>query len=85
MYKLVFTDRALKGLKSISRADATKIIQHLEALKESPLSKSNVKCLKNHPLAIFRLRVGDYRVLFNKHIEVEIIEVIDVGHRKEIY
>jgi len=85
MYRLTFTDRALKSLKSIPKQDAEKIIGQLQELAESPQSKSNVKCLQNHPRAVFRLRVGNYRVLFSKYIEFEVIEVIDLGHRKEIY
>lgn len=85
MYKLIFTDRALKSLKSIPKRDAEKIIAHLQELAEFPQSKRNVKCLQNHPLAVFRLRVGNYRVLFNKYNEFEVLEIIDVGHRKEIY
>ena len=85
MYRLIFTDRALKSLKSIPKRDAEKIISHLEELADSPQSKANVKCLQNHPRAVYRLRVGHYRVLFNKYNEIEVLEVIDVGHRKEIY
>lgn len=85
MYRLIFTDRALKSLKSIPKRDAEKIIAHLQKLAEFPDSKSNVKCLQNHPRAIFRLRVGSYRILFNKYREFEVLEVVDVGHRKEIY
>ena len=85
MYKLIFTDRALKSLKSIPKRDAEKIIDQLEELADSPHSKANVKCLQNHPRAVYRLRVGNYRVLFNKYREFEVLEVIDVGHRKEIY
>lgn len=85
MYKLIFSDRALKSLKVIPRSDARKIIENLEQLAQAPESKANVKCLKNHPLAVFRLRVGNYRVLFNKENVFEVIEVIEVGHRKDIY
>lgn len=85
MYRLIFTDRALKSLKSIPKRDAENIIAQLQELAKSPQSKSNVKCLQNHPRAIFRLRVRNYRVLFNKYDEFEVLEIIDVGHRKEIY
>ncbi|WP_409021322.1 type II toxin-antitoxin system RelE family toxin [Dyadobacter sp. CY261] len=85
MYRLIFTDRALKSLKSIPKRDAKKIISELEESAKFPLLKSNVKCLQNHPRAVYRLRVGHYRVLFNKYKEFEVLEVIDVGHRKEIY
>ncbi|MBO9614607.1 MAG: type II toxin-antitoxin system RelE/ParE family toxin [Dyadobacter sp.] len=85
MYRLIFTDRALKSLKALQKREAGKIIAQLEELADSPQSKANVKCLQNHPRAVFRLRVGDYRVLFNKYNEFEVLEIIDVGHRKEIY
>ncbi|WP_353722750.1 type II toxin-antitoxin system RelE/ParE family toxin [Dyadobacter sp. 676] len=85
MYRLIFTDRALKGLKSIPKRDAEKIIAQLQELAEHPQFKSNVKCLENHQRAVFRLKVGNYRVLFNKYNEFEVLEIIDVGHRKEIY
>lgn len=85
MYRLIFTDRALKSLKSIPKQDAEKIIAQVQELAEFPQSKSNVKCLQNHPRAVFRLRVGNYRVLFNKYNEFEVLEIIDVEHRKEIY
>ena len=52
---------------------------------EYPRTKSNVKCLQNHQRAVFRLRVGNYRVLFNRYNEFEVLEIIDVGHRKELY
>ena len=46
---------------------------------------ANVKQLSNHPVAGFRLRVGNYRVLFDKEDALKIIEVINVGNRKDIY
>lgn len=85
MYRLIFADRALKSLKSIPKQDAERIIAQLEELAASPQSKANVKCLQNHPRAAYRLRVVHYRVLFNKYREFGVLEIIDVGHRKEIY
>lgn len=85
MYRLIFTDRALKSLKFIPKRDAEKIIEQLQELAKSPNSNSNVKCLQNHPRAVYRLRIGNYRVLFNKYKELEVLEVVDVGHRKDIY
>ncbi|GAB3501097.1 type II toxin-antitoxin system RelE/ParE family toxin [Spirosoma knui] len=84
-YQLSFSDRALKSLKKIPKSDAQRIVDALEELAQNPDTKSNVKRLTNHPDAIFRLRVGDYRVLYDKHDIVCIIAVIDVGHRKDIY
>ncbi|MCF0065505.1 type II toxin-antitoxin system RelE/ParE family toxin [Dyadobacter chenwenxiniae] len=85
MYKLIFTNRALKSLKAISKRDASQILEKLEELSADPIDARNVKRLQNHPIAVFRLRIGDYRVLFDKEDALRIIEIIDIGHRKHIY
>ena len=84
-YQLSFSDKALKSLKRIPKSDNQRIIVALEELAKDPDSKTNVKRLNNHPDAIFRLRVGNYRVLYDKNDTVRIIAVIDVGHREDIY
>ena len=84
-YQLSFSDKALKSLKEIPKSDNERIISALEELALDPDRKTNVKRLNNHPDAIFRLRVGSYRVLYDKHDAVRIIAVIDIGHRKNIY
>ena len=85
MYKLIFTNKALKSLKAIPKRDALQILEKLEELSAHPNEARNVKRLQNHPIAVFRLRIGDYRVLFDKEDALRIIEIIDIGHRKHIY
>lgn len=46
------------------------------------LEVSGVKALVNHDFA-YRLRVGDYRVLFNVHEQIEIISIEEVKKRDE--
>ncbi|MBC7891354.1 MAG: type II toxin-antitoxin system RelE/ParE family toxin [Sphingobacteriaceae bacterium] len=60
-------------------------MEEIEELAKNPVEKSNVKKSHNHPLAVYRLRVGNYRVLFDREDRLRIIEIIDVGHRKEVY
>lgn len=84
-YQLSFSDKALKSLKRIPKSNNERIIAEPEELAKDPDSKANVKRLNNHPDAIFRLRIGNYRVLYDKHDAVRIIAIIDVGHRKDIY
>ncbi|WP_027303098.1 type II toxin-antitoxin system RelE family toxin [Rudanella lutea] len=85
MYRLSFSNRALKSLQKIQRPDAERIVNALEELAKDPTPKANVKRLSNHPEAIYRLRVGNYRVLYDQEDAIRIIAVIDIGHRKEIY
>ena len=84
-YQLSFADRALKSLRKIQKSDSTRIVSALEELAQNPDSKANVKKLTNHPDTIFRLRVGNYRVLYDQNDSIRIIAVIDIGHRKDIY
>ncbi len=85
MHEVIFSEKALKNLKVIPRKDAGRVLEAIEDLAENPTSKTSVKKLHNHPLAVYRLRVGDYRVLFDREDRLRIIEIIDVGHRKSIY
>ncbi|MGA0555862.1 type II toxin-antitoxin system RelE family toxin [Larkinella sp. VNQ87] len=85
MYQLLFSDKALKSLKTIQKKDAQRILSKIDELAANPNETPNVKKLANHPVAAYRLRVGDYRVLFDKEDEIRIIEIVDIGHRKDIY
>ena len=85
MYELLFSDRATKSLKSIPKAHAKRILTKIDDLAKDPDQATNVKKLVNHPRSGYRLRVGDYRVLFDKDDEIRIIEIVDIGNRKNIY
>lgn len=84
-YQLTFSDTALKSLKRIPKSDVERIITAIEELAKDPDNKTNVKRLTNHSEAIYRLRVGNYRVLYDRHDPIRIIAVIAIGHRKDIY
>ncbi|GAB2596155.1 type II toxin-antitoxin system RelE family toxin [Spirosoma areae] len=85
MYELLFTEKATKSLKKLPKADARRILVKLDQLAANPDEATNVKKLTNYPIAGFRLRVGHYRILFDKEDALKIIEVINVGNRKDIY
>ena len=74
-------DSAYKDLKKLDKSDAIKILQTIKKLEDYPYI-SNVKKLTNH-YPPFRLRIGDYRVLFD--IEEDKIIVSNIKHRKEAY
>ncbi len=40
---------------------------------------------QSHPLADFRLRVGNFRILFDVDEENKVIHILKIGHRKEVY
>jgi mRNA interferase RelE/StbE len=79
--EVILDDKALKDLKKLNKQNIKKIIDKIETLKKFP-DTSNTKKLTNF-YPPFRLRVGDYRVLFD--IEEDIIKVYRIKHRKESY
>jgi len=84
MYKVILGAKAQKEYKKLPTATARVIKQVIFVeLRESPYSRTlDVKKLKV-PLDGFRLRVGDYRVLFD--VEGEWIKVYSIRHRKDAY
>jgi len=83
MYNVRFTKTALKSIKKIRKEDQARIVKNIEELVESPFTKANIKKLKDS--SYFRLRVGDYRILFNRNDTTEMIDIIDVLHRRDAY
>jgi len=79
-YKLSFEKRALDELRKLDSFLSRRIIKKIKELREEPFSK-DIKRLKN--MNSFRLRVGNYRVLFE--LTQSEIKILKVGHRKNIY
>ena len=86
MYKLKFLGKAQNDLKNIDRAYQKIIKEKLLILAENPeVLKNNIKKLGGIKDDYYRLRVGNYRVIFKKEKKELIIIIIRIGHRGEIY
>ena len=79
-YTITFEKRAVLELKKLDSFLAKRIIKKIKELENDPFKK-DIKRLKNQ--SSFRLRVGDYRVLFEL-LDKE-IKILKVAHRKNIY
>lgn len=79
-YAISYEKGALQELEKLEVSISQRIIKKVEELSDNPFSK-DIKRLKGSN--DFRLRVGDYRVIFS--IEGDSIIVYKVGHRKNIY
>ncbi len=65
MFRLIYAKSVLKDLRKISKDNLPKIKEGVEELKNFP-DISQIKHLHNHPFADYRLRIGNYRVLFGR-------------------
>jgi len=82
MKTIVTTQTAQKQLQKLQNKDRRAIMQKIEVLRTRPEAlQNNIKKLQGS--SYYRLRVGNYRVIFDE--DGTIITIIEVGHRREIY
>ena len=85
-YKINITKRAQKQLLKLAVTIRERIAEQIFMLGHNPDNSSlDIKSLTNDAEARLRLRVGNYRVKFNRDHDIHIVEIVRVGHRKEIY
>jgi mRNA interferase RelE/StbE len=86
MYNITVTRKADKTLRSLQSKQRERIAETIQRLGYNPDDASlDVKRLINHEIAGYRLRVGDYRVLFNRDDEIKVIAIERIAHRQEVY
>ncbi len=83
-YHLVLSPRANKDLKKLERSVRYQIDRALFQLQQNPYTYK-LKFLKDKRLTDFRIRVGNYRILYDVYEEDRVIYIIRIGHRKDIY
>lgn len=82
-YQIEWRKSTKRDLKKIPPEEVTKIISSVEALKSNPRPVGSVK-LSGSQYA-YRIRIGNYRVIYEIYDHKVIIEVVKVGHRRDIY
>jgi mRNA interferase RelE/StbE len=79
-YQIEFKPRALKDLKAVNKSEARRIVEKIKLMKED--LGGDVKRLTNFTPE-YRLRVGNYRVLFE--LEGDKVVIYRIRHRKDAY
>ncbi len=82
-YKILIKRSAEKELRKISSSELSRVMQKIEALADHP-RPSGVQMLKGEDQC-FRLRQGNYRIIYEVDDIKREIMVIKVGHRREVY
>ena len=84
MFRICYAKGVVKDLKKIAPDQLMSIKEGIEDLGAFP-NISQIKHLKNHPVAEYRLRVGNYRILFDVSWEEQEIYILKIGHRRNVY
>ena len=83
MYKIKLSKLAIKNLKKITKSELKKISIKIDNLSKKPRPKNAKKLINQKDL--FRIRSGDYRVIYQVKDSILLILVVKIGHRKDIY
>jgi len=80
-YNIFITDTAKKQLAKIDRQTAKRIDKKLREISHEPF----LYVSKLSSLDLYKLRVGDYRVLMSIQKDRLIILVVEISHRRNVY
>jgi len=81
-YRIELKKSVLKDFDSLPKKDLQRILVAIESLADDPRPPQSKKL---SGLEQYRLRQGNYRILYSIKDDLLIVFVVAVGHRKEIY
>ncbi|EEI17486.1 type II toxin-antitoxin system RelE family toxin [Corynebacterium lipophiloflavum] len=82
-YTITYVPSAAKAIRKLDRSTARRLLDAIESLASDPCPPGSIQ-LKGGS-GEFRIRVGDYRVVYDIHHEELVVLVLRVGHRREVY
>ena len=86
MFSVEFLKEAVEELSNIDPIWQKRILNKIKVLSDDPKNlANNIKKLKGKYQEYYRLRVGDYRVIYSQENDRLVIIIIRIGHRKGIY
>ena len=84
-YKITFSNDAEKALGKLDKPMIKRIFKALDVLSHDPFDAPNVKRMKGSEEQVFRLRVGNFRIIYEIQNNELIIFVVRIGPRGDIY
>ena len=83
-YRVDFTPQALEDVSKLDRIISERVIKRLEWLSQN-IELINPQALKGKFQGMFKLVVGDWRIIYTADFANKLITVHLIGHRKEVY
>lgn len=82
IYSVSIKQSAAKALAKIARDDRQRIIDAIDQLATNPVAGG---ALKGEYAGLRRIRIGNYRVVYEVQDQRLVVLVIRIGHRREVY
>lgn len=81
MYRIEIKRSAEKELAALPKSEQARIGAAIDLLSQTPRPPKRVQLSKDR----YRVRVGNYRIIYDVFDEVLTVHVIRIGHRKDVY
>jgi mRNA interferase RelE/StbE len=82
IYKIDYDINLEKALKKVPKHDAKSIRNKIERLKTDPRPQGSIKLSGKE---IYRVRIGDYRIIYAIIDDILLVLILDVDGRKDVY
>ena len=82
-YKIIFRPSVEKDLRALPQSVVGRIFKHIEALKANPFPRQAIALMGTDNL--YRIRIGDYRVIYGVNKENKQVIIYYARHRREVY
>ncbi len=82
MYQIELRRRAQRALDRLPKTDFQAVIEAIEGLTKAPRPRGVEKVKST---GLWRIRQGDYRIIYAIDAHQQLVTVVRVGHRREIY
>ena len=81
-FELRFKASVVRDLRGIPQTDVRRILERIETLRDEPRPAGSVKLSAQER---YRLRQGNYRILYTIADAEVVVEIVKVAHRREVY
>ena len=81
-YKITVKRSAAKELEGIPKKDLRKVVKRIQSLAQKPRPHQAQKLSRQQQ---YRIRQGDYRIIYSIDDKNLIMDIVKIGHRRDIY
>lgn len=82
IYRIEIKKSAQKEIQNLPRLDLKRVVIKIQSLAINPRMPDSKKLSSQEQ---YRVRVGQYRILYEIHDDILVIMVVRVAHRKQVY
>jgi mRNA interferase RelE/StbE len=81
-YRIGFRSSAEKELRGVPSPDLQRVIDRITSLASDPRPRCSQKLSRDER---YRVRQGDYRIVYSIDAKDKSVLIVKIGHRREVY